>query len=68
MKTIALLLGVHAHQPVGNFDAVLEDAHQRSYKPFLETFMLIRTSNSLCIFPAGYWIAYESVIRNFRES
>ena len=35
--TITLLLGVHAHQPVGNFPEVIEDAHQRCYKPFLET-------------------------------
>ncbi|HYG12698.1 MAG TPA: glycosyl hydrolase, partial [Methylophilaceae bacterium] len=34
-KTIALLLGVHAHQPVGNFEHVLDDAHQRCYGPFL---------------------------------
>lgn len=32
---ISLLLGVHAHQPVGNFAAVLEEAHQRCYRPFL---------------------------------
>jgi hypothetical protein len=37
MTTIALLLGVHAHQPVGNFDSVVEDAHQRCYRPFIET-------------------------------
>ena len=37
MTSIALLLGVHAHQPVGNFDFVLEDAHQRCYRPFLQT-------------------------------
>jgi hypothetical protein len=36
-KTVSLLLGVHAHQPVGNFPEVMEDAHQRCYKPFLET-------------------------------
>jgi len=36
-KPISLLLGVHAHQPVGNFDAVLEDAHVRCYGPFLRT-------------------------------
>lgn len=36
-KPIALLLGVHAHQPVGNFAEVLHDAHQRCYKPYLET-------------------------------
>lgn len=31
-----LLLGVHAHQPVGNFPEVLDDANARCYKPFLE--------------------------------
>ena len=34
---VTLLLGVHAHQPVGNFPEVIEDAHLRCYKPFLET-------------------------------
>lgn len=36
-QPISLLLGVHAHQPVGNFADVLEDAHQRCYQPFLHT-------------------------------
>ncbi len=36
-QTVSLLFGVHAHQPVGNFPDVMEDAHQRCYKPFLET-------------------------------
>ncbi len=35
MSSIALLLGVHAHQPIGNFSAVLEEAHLRCYQPFL---------------------------------
>jgi len=35
-KTVALLLGVHAHQPVGNFTYVLDDAHIRCYGPFLQ--------------------------------
>ena len=34
---IALLLGVHAHQPVGNFPAVIAEAHERCYRPFLQT-------------------------------
>jgi len=34
-KSISLLLGVHAHQPVGNFTHVLDDAHLRCYGPFL---------------------------------
>src|SRR5581483_5386237 len=35
--TISLLLGVHAHQPAGNFPQVVELAHARCYRPFLET-------------------------------
>jgi hypothetical protein len=34
---VALLFGVHAHQPVGNFPEVLERAHERCYRPFLQT-------------------------------
>jgi len=36
-KTVSLLFGVHAHQPAGNFEQVLNDAHARCYKPFIET-------------------------------
>ncbi len=36
-EPISLLMGVHAHQPVGNFDAVIEEAHARCYRPFLRT-------------------------------
>ena len=35
--SVSLLFGVHAHQPVGNFPEVMEEAHQRCYKPFFET-------------------------------
>jgi alpha-amylase len=34
-QPITLLFGVHAHQPVGNFPAVIDDAHIRSYGMFL---------------------------------
>lgn len=34
-KTVSLLLGVHAHQPVGNFPEVIDDAHERCYGPFI---------------------------------
>lgn len=37
IQPISLLLGVHAHQPVGNFPEVLEDAHLRCYRPFIHT-------------------------------
>ncbi|HUW26344.1 MAG TPA: alpha-amylase/4-alpha-glucanotransferase domain-containing protein [Gallionella sp.] len=36
-KTVSLLFGVHAHQPVGNFPEVIDDAHARCYRPFLQT-------------------------------
>ena len=35
--TVSLLLGVHAHQPAGNFPEVLERAHARCYRPFIHT-------------------------------
>jgi hypothetical protein len=35
-KTTSLLFGVHAHQPVGNFPFVMDDAHRRCYQPFLQ--------------------------------
>lgn len=36
MRPITFLLGIHNHQPVGNFDWVIEDAYQKAYKPFLD--------------------------------
>lgn len=36
-QTVSLLFGVHAHQPVGNFPGVIDDAHLRCYRPFLRT-------------------------------
>lgn len=34
---VRLLLGFHAHQPVGNFAHVINDAVVRCYRPFLQT-------------------------------
>ncbi len=36
---VSLLFGVHAHQPVGNFPAVIDDAVERCYRPFLQTLL-----------------------------
>ncbi|MEA3289885.1 MAG: alpha-amylase/4-alpha-glucanotransferase domain-containing protein, partial [Campylobacterota bacterium] len=36
MKT-SLLFGIHCHQPIDNFDWVIFDAIEKSYKPFFET-------------------------------
>ncbi|HUG91956.1 MAG TPA: alpha-amylase/4-alpha-glucanotransferase domain-containing protein, partial [Planctomycetaceae bacterium] len=33
---IRLVLAIHNHQPVGNFDGVCEAAYQDSYRPFLD--------------------------------
>lgn len=35
-KRIKLVLALHNHQPVGNFDFVFEEAYEKSYLPFLE--------------------------------
>ncbi len=37
MPKFRLLLLIHAHQPIGNFGNVLENAYQKSYLPFVET-------------------------------
>ena len=37
MKSIHLILGCHAHQPVGNFGFVFEEAYEKSYLPFIDT-------------------------------
>jgi alpha-amylase len=36
MSTVRLILALHNHQPVGNFDGVFEDAYRHSYLPFLQ--------------------------------
>jgi len=36
LRKINLALGIHNHQPVGNFDFVFEDAYQKAYLPFFE--------------------------------
>lgn len=35
--TVSLLFGVHAHQPAGNFASVVDEAHEKSYGPYLRT-------------------------------
>jgi alpha-amylase/alpha-mannosidase (GH57 family) len=36
LKKIKFAIGIHNHQPIGNFDFVFEDAYQKAYLPFLE--------------------------------
>ncbi|MDR2638954.1 MAG: DUF1926 domain-containing protein [Helicobacteraceae bacterium] len=37
MSNTALLLGVHSHQPIDNFDHIVLEAIAKSYRPFFET-------------------------------
>ena len=36
LPKVSLALLIHSHQPVGNFDHVIEEGYQKSYKPFLQ--------------------------------
>ena len=36
MTKFSLVLLIHGHQPIGNFEAVLEQTYRRSYLPFVE--------------------------------
>jgi len=36
MKKLTFLFGIHNHQPVGNFDYVLDMAYEKAYLPFIE--------------------------------
>ncbi|MCL5037971.1 MAG: DUF1926 domain-containing protein [Chloroflexi bacterium] len=38
-KSIHLALGIHNHQPVGNFPEIFEMAYKKSYLPFVELLM-----------------------------
>jgi alpha-amylase len=36
LKIVNFIFGIHNHQPVGNFDFVMEYAYRQSYLPFIE--------------------------------
>jgi 4-alpha-glucanotransferase len=36
MRSVTLLLGIHNHQPVGNFEHVFRESYDRCYRPFLD--------------------------------
>ena len=53
-NNIRLILALHNHQPIGNFDHIFEQAYQDSYLPFLDVFsrypslqIALHTSGSL---------------------
>ena len=39
MNKVSFALIIHSHQPVGNFDHVIEEAYQKSYAPFVRSLL-----------------------------
>jgi hypothetical protein len=39
LSKVSFALVIHAHQPVGNFDYVIEEAYQKSYAPFVRSLL-----------------------------
>jgi 4-alpha-glucanotransferase len=35
-EQVTFILGIHNHQPVGNFEHVIEEAWEKAYRPFME--------------------------------
>ncbi|MBI4443108.1 MAG: DUF1926 domain-containing protein [Acidobacteria bacterium] len=75
MNPISLLLILHAHQPIGNFDHVLEQCYRRAYLPFLEC---LERHPGICVNlhysgPLWEWLEqghpeYLESLRRLRES
>jgi hypothetical protein len=63
-RSIALLFGVHAHQPVGNFASVLDDAYLRCYQPFLS--MMHRFPQFLFSIHISGWL-YDYLLRRYPD-
>jgi len=40
LNKVSFALVIHSHQPVGNFDNVIEEAYRKSYAPFLDALAL----------------------------
>jgi len=36
MKSVLFCFATHNHQPIGNFDNIIEEAYEKSYKPFFQ--------------------------------
>jgi len=71
---VRLVLCLHNHQPVGNFDGVFEAAYQDSYQPFLDVLkdyadvpFALHISGSLLEWLAGHHPEYIEQVRSFVE-
>ncbi|MBN1213329.1 MAG: DUF1926 domain-containing protein [candidate division Zixibacteria bacterium] len=64
MAKFKLAFGIHNHQPVGNFDAVFDDAHRNAYAPFLK---MVETFPSLSIALHQSGILWDWQLKNYPE-
>lgn len=69
---VRLVLTLHNHQPVGNFDGVFEAAYQDSYQPFLDVLqdyphikLVLHNSGSLLEWLEGRHPEYIDRLRDF---
>ena len=74
LPTVRLVLALHNHQPVGNFDGVIAEAVRDSYQPFLDVLedfpdlaVVIHTSGSLLEWLVANDPGYVERLRSFVE-
>jgi alpha-amylase len=75
MDGVRLILALHDHQPVGNFDGVFDAAHRDSYGPFLDVLedypdipFVLHTSGPLLEWLAGHRPEYLGRLRALVEA
>jgi alpha-amylase len=75
MSAVRLILALHNHQPVGNFDGVFEAAYRDSYKPFLDVMdeypeipFVLHTSGPLMEWLAEHRPEYIDRVRAMAEA
>ena len=75
MPPVRLILTLHDHQPVGNFDGVFEAAYRDSYLPFLEVMedypglpFVLHTSGPLLEWLVGRHPEYVARVRKMVEA
>jgi len=62
VRPVTLVLIVHDHQPVGNFDGVFRDSHDQAYAPFL-SFLERRPAFRIALHTSGpllQWLALHT--------
>ncbi len=71
---VSLCILVHSHQPVGNFDHVIEYAFQKSYRPFIEVLshhprihLGLHFSGSLLLWLEGHHPEFIDELRELTE-